>query len=148
MMKDELSLLQHPAGRATRALRVLILVDKVDAPTVATVEYALSLGPERVSGIHVAFSEARAARAVTSWNARYGTRAPLLTVEPVNRRLCDSLSPVVNSELPDAHHPVVIFVPEGRRFTSLFRPHRRDQAGLAEAFEDVADVWVVRIAAA
>jgi hypothetical protein len=146
-MKGELSLRLHPAGPRRRALRMLILVDRVDAETAATVEYALSLRPEWVSGVQVAFSAGRAARVGRDWHARFGAEVPLLTVDPVNGRLSDSLSPVVNSELPETQRPVLILVPERRRCTSRLRP-RRDPATLTKTFEQVADVWMVWIAAA
>ena len=146
-MHDEAAIRQHLSVPGTRNLRVFILVHNVDAATVATVDYAQALRPESVCGIHVAFSAPRAEQVSASWHARLGAQTPLLVLEPVNGELSDSLSPLVNSELPDADHPLVILVPDRHRWTSLLRRRRRHPSRLAETFADVEGVWAVWITA-
>ncbi len=146
-MKNEVSIRALLSQPGTRNLRVVILVHDVDSATAATVDYALSLRPEHVSGVHVAFSGARARQVANSWNARFGPLVPLLVVEAVNGQLSDSLGPVVNSELPDTDHPLVILVPQRGRLAAMFRRRKRDPKRLAHAFEGVPGVWTVWISA-
>ena len=113
-------------GHAARP-RVLVVVETLDDTTIATLAYARAIETDRLHAVHVVTSSAHAARLRDHWDSAVSPAVPLLCVDLVNDSLVESLSPVVNSELPDAQHPVIVMIPDSRSLlSSLWRRSQRE----------------------
>jgi hypothetical protein len=127
--------LEHevPAAATAPILRrhvVLVFVDRLDAATARTIQYARTLTPDELRAVHFVLDEDRAADLSTRWQRLGLQRVPLELVACPDRRLTRAAVECVARELADRETEVSVLLPE-RKYRGAWRRILHDRTGEA-----------------
>jgi amino acid transporter len=90
---------------------VLVLVNSLDRSAARAMQYARSLAPDDLRGVHVASDEHQAERLAADWRRLGLSRFPLELVDCPDRRICRSVLEVVAEASADANTEVTVLIP-------------------------------------
>jgi hypothetical protein len=90
---------------------VLVLVNSLDRSAARAMQYARSLAPDDLRGVHVASDEHQAERLAADWRRLGLSRFPLELVDCPDRRICRSVLEVVAEASADADTEVTVLIP-------------------------------------
>jgi len=127
--------LEHevPAAATAPIMRrhvVLVFVDRLDAATARTIQYARSLTPDELRAVHFVIDDAHAAVLAESWRNLGLQRVSLELVACPDRRLTRAAVECVARELSDRETEVSVLLPE-RKYKGIWHRVLHDRTGEA-----------------
>ena len=127
--------LEHevPAAATAPIMRrhvVLVFVDRLDAATARTIQYARSLTPDELRAVHFVIDDAHAAVLAESWRNLGLQRVSLELVACRDRRLTRAAVECVARELSDRETEVSVLLPE-RKYKGVWHRVLHDRTGEA-----------------
>jgi amino acid transporter len=127
--------LEHevPAAATAPIMRrhvVLVFVDRLDAATARTIQYARSLTPDELRAVHFVIDDAHAAVLAESWRNLGLQRVSLELVACPDRRLTRAAVECVARELSDRETEVSVLLPE-RKYKGVWHRVLHDRTGEA-----------------
>ena len=125
--------LEHevPAAATAPIMRrhvVLVFVDRLDAATARTIQYARSLTPDELRAVHFVIDDAHAAELAEQWRQLGLQRVPLELVACSDRRLTRAAVECVARELSDRQTEVSVLLPE-RKYKGIWHRILHDRTG-------------------
>ncbi len=143
--------LEHevPAAATAPILRrhvVLVFVDRLDAATARSIQYARSLTPDELRAVHFVLDDALAAELADGWQRLGLQRVPLELVACPDRRLARAAVECVARELADRETEVSVLLPD-RKYKGLWHRvlHDRTADALQEQLSKLAHANVTTI---
>ena len=127
--------LEHevPAAATAPILRrhvVLVFVDRLDAATARSIQYARSLTPDELRAVHFVIDDARANVLAEQWRRLGLQRVSLELVACPDRRLTRAAVECVARELSDRETEVSVLLPE-RKYKGIWHRVLHDRTGEA-----------------
>jgi len=125
--------LEHevPAAATAPIMRrhvVLVFVDRLDAATARTIQYARSLTPDELRAVHFVIDDVHAADFAEQWRHLGLQRVPLELVACSDRRLTRAAVECVARELSDRQTEVSVLLPE-RKYKGIWHRVLHDKTG-------------------
>jgi amino acid transporter len=125
--------LEHevPAAATAPIMRrhvVLVFVDRLDAATARTIQYARTLTPDELRAVHFVIDDTHAAELAEQWRQLGLQRVPLELVACPDRRLARAAVECVARELSDRQTEVSVLLPE-RKYKGTWHRVLHDKTG-------------------
>ena len=120
-----------PAAATAPILRrhvVLVFVDRLDAATARSIQYARTLTPDELRAVHFVIDDAHAADLAEEWSRLGLQRVPLELVACSDRRLTRAAVECVARELADQQTEVSVLLPE-RKYKGVWHRVLHDRTG-------------------
>jgi len=131
--------LERDAPRAAQApIRrrhtVLVLIDQLDVAAARAIQYARTLTPDELRGIHFDLDPIKTEDLCEAWRRLGLTRLPLDIIECPDRRISRAASELVADALADGETEVSVLIPR-RRYTHFWHRflHDRTADSIAQA---------------